>query len=376
MRRWPLHSPRLILGLQAVATVLYVLGQLGQFLPQPDLDLVRPFDSLVRSGNEAVSVILATVGFVLTRRLLEERARGWRAPVPAATAILGVVVMLLAMVCLAALVVFAVDDSDTTSRSVTWTSIRHVMTFDWNFYLSERPLSSRPDLSALWLFAVLVQLGAAALALVVVLGTRPVLFAVACGAIVVASVLWLAVTGDDLGWYRSSLSTVGRADEFALGMLAASVSRRIRLAPETAASIGGGTALCLLGSVLASSFLGSGDAQDWLVVVGLLAALYCLAADQNPAAVSSFAQWSLPRRLVPAAAAWFVVVAWAPIVIRTAARRGAEEHAWFVALGATLILAVLTRATVAVAAGASRVAGRLSRGSRERLWRGAGKPGA
>lgn len=82
MRRWPLHSPRLILGLQAVATVLYVLGQLGQFLPQPDLDLVRPFDSLVRSGNEAVSVILATVGFVLTRRLLEERARGWRAPFP------------------------------------------------------------------------------------------------------------------------------------------------------------------------------------------------------------------------------------------------------------------------------------------------------
>ncbi len=355
MRTVTLPGARALAVLQLVAAVLFALGQAGQYLPQPDLDLIRPLDSLVRAGNVAVSVILATAGYAFTRRLLAEREHGVRRPVILALVAVAQVVVVLAAVCLCAVLLWALDGTDETSRSVTFTSVQHVMLLDWNIYLAENPLSARQDLAALWVVAVLAQLGALAVVLVVVLGRHRRVFLGASAIVLVASLAWSVWVADDVGWYRASLSTFGHADSFAAGMFGGALAGRLRLTPPRSASLGGGALLALVGAVLAMSFVEPSEAHAWLVAVGALAALVCLAADADPDPASSFVQWTTVSRWSGRATGWVAVLAWAPMAVVTTVRRGEEQHAWLVAAGAVAVSALLVWATVRIADGASQV---------------------
>ncbi|MET0766495.1 MAG: hypothetical protein ABWY50_02515 [Aeromicrobium sp.] len=310
----------LVIGLQAVAAVLYCLALTGRLLPVEDLDLVRPFDGLVRSGNLAQTMLLTTLGFALTRLLLEARRRSPVVCLAVGVMWLAGLLLVLALVCCLAWLFGRVQDPPVASAEVTRTSIQQILTFRWNYWVAEHPLGSRADLVSLWFLVVAAQLVAGLVVLVLVLGRLERVLAVTVALLAVAALVWREVAFDEYGWFQASLDTLARSDAFLIGVLAALMSPRLRFTPNLAAAIASGSFLVLLGLVLASSFTTVEGSFNLWPVAALLAGMVCLGAAHAPQRASLVVETLGSSRLGRAGGLWLPAVAWAGYVVSTASR--------------------------------------------------------
>jgi peptidoglycan/LPS O-acetylase OafA/YrhL len=341
-------------GMLGVAAVLYCLSQLATLVPPDDLDRIQPLDGLFRSANLAVSMLLAGIGFAVTTSLRKARETSVPDTLRAAASALVPVVVVVALVCLAALGFGRYDSTDQVPSSVTHDSVVHVLSFQWNDWVRDHPLGVRPDLASLWIFSVVVQLVLVALLAVLLLGRIPTVLAVLTGGLAIASCAWRLQVLDASGWFAASLDTTARADAFLVGMTAALLAPRLRISAATAGALCGAMVLVLVGLVLASSFV---TVEGSLAVIGpiggLAAAAVSYAAQQRPAEGSLAVGLLSGEEVVQAGAMWTCLVGWSPFVVVTVARHATQQGealAVVVALFATVLASLATRQAMVVAA--------------------------
>lgn len=338
------RSPlRLVLALQAGAAVLYLLAQAGRLIAPESLSVIRPMDALFTGGNVAVAMLLALAGFALTAGLLEARPGGIAAVLRRSGGELAVLVFAVVLVCVAALVVDATDDTDGADWSTTWRSILRVLSFRSNAWLLEQPGAGRTDLTSLWFFSVLVQLMLVAILLVLALGGRPLVLAGVLTMAAVACAAHRVLLLDEQGWFAASLGTLTRGDAFLLGAAAAALGTRLRWGPATAGAVFGGAVMVLGGAVLAASFLTVEETFRVLApLVAMLTALAALAAAHHPDP-RTLAVEVLDREPVALVGRdWYLVVAWAPFVAVTAGRHLDGQPTGLASVVTVLVTGVLT----------------------------------
>jgi peptidoglycan/LPS O-acetylase OafA/YrhL len=349
--------------------MVFLLAQTGRLLADDARGWIRPLDGLLAGGNLAVTVLLGLAGHLLTARLLARRPSGPAAVLRCAGSELAVIVAVVALVCAAAVVVDGVDETDGTDWATTWRTVLRALTFRFNDWVRDAPSSVRPDLTSLWFFSVLVQVGLLVVVLVLVLGGRPLLLALVLAAGAVASVVHREIVLEEQGWFVVSLATSTRADAFLLGAAAAALGRRLAPPPTVGPSIFGGATLILVGALLAPSVIGSVEETFGVLVpvVALLTAISAYAArgEADPRMLVE----ELLRRPAPAVVGqhWLLVVAWAPFVAVTVGRH-VEQRPTGLAVGVALV--VTTVAVAASGAVLSTVASRLGRARPEPVAEG------
>ena len=334
---------RLATGLLGVAAVVYVASRVGTLVPADQWAWISPLDGVFRSGNLAIAVLLAASAARLTGRMLDApTARG------AIRAALRDMVLLLAVtvaVTVAALASHRYDPEDTTPWSITSRTVGAALAGRLNIEVAQNPLGVRADLSSLWVVTVLLQLLAANAVLVLVLRRRPTALAAVAAVAFVGGWAWRVRLDATDGWFAATLSTGAHLDAMAAGVLAVVLARRLPVSAASASGLVGGSALILVGLLLAPDFLSVRESIDVLVGVASLLAGALL--------VGAYAQPLDRRRLVTQllvlpdvvrlGALAFLLVGWAPWAVALVDRHDDGQSPWLalaVACGITALAAV------------------------------------
>lgn len=307
----------IVLALQGCAALTYAIAQVSRTIPAADLARISPLDGLVRSGNLALAVLLGTYGFLLTGRLVAARQVSVWSLLRAAGAELVVPVGSVVVVCAAALALDAADGADAAVPGSTPTSVARTLTFGWNWW--QRDLASagtvRAELSALWVFSVLVQLTLVAVAAVALLGGRPRTLAVLCACAAAGGAGFRVVELAEHGWAVASLHTMVRADSFLLGMAVALAGHRLRLDPARAAAVLGGATLVLAGGLLSPTLMRVETLfQAYLPAAAALTAAVALAALHDPDPRGMATGFLGRADVARVGALWAPLVSWSPFV--------------------------------------------------------------
>ncbi|MCW2791475.1 MAG: acyltransferase [Nocardioides sp.] len=211
-------------GIRGVAIVLVVLSHGWALWPTGSIVSHRLTAALFRSGNYGVSIFFVVGAFVATRALIRTASSpsGLRPGVAFTRRFIrlsGQLYFLLAVVLAAS--VF--DLSDRTPDRVTRSSVLHVATYTWNWYLQTHSATARSDLGHLWYLSVDLQVFVLILALVYLLRRHPLGLVVALGLALAACVWWRTdVAGTEL-LYQSLLRTTVRMDAPLTGAFAAAL---------------------------------------------------------------------------------------------------------------------------------------------------------
>jgi peptidoglycan/LPS O-acetylase OafA/YrhL len=355
----------LVLGFRGIAVLLLVASQLW-LVERIDLSRWKPLDAVFTSGNLAVEMLLTGTGFVVTRRLLEARARaGVRGVLRAVFVRLGRIGVLVALVVAAVLVVAGVDGTDPTPSAVTRSTVEQVATFSLNSYIAGHPLSVRADLTSLWYVSVEAQLVLLLMVLVALLGARRRLLLGLLALLAVAELGWRWLVLDQHGWFQASLRVDARAIGFLLGALAAVVVSGRR--PATPSDPWAGAALLLLGGLLVAGSWRS--VQDSFGVFGAAVAVagaLFLGGSQHAADRGALVHAVVGTDwLVQLGRSWLTVLVWVGPVLVTVSRHTQDSEGFtrvFVALGVLALVVYLTDRVVAPALGAGWRAVREARG--------------
>ena len=213
-------------GLRGIAIILVVLSHGWLIWPTDFIYDHRPLSSLFRSGNYAVSIFFAVGAFVATRALVR-RAQSPAGLHPGVDLIrrylrlTGQIAVLMAAIML----VSVLDDTDAESDAITRTSVLHVLSYTWNWYLQTNSLLARADLGHLWYLSVYLQTLVLVTLLVWLLRRRPVWLAVTLAGLIVASEIWTrhitSGVSDPGLFYQALLRTSVRIDAPLSGALAA-----------------------------------------------------------------------------------------------------------------------------------------------------------
>lgn len=209
-------------GIRGIAIVLVLLSHGWALWPTAEITEHTVTSAIFRSGNYGVSIFFVVGAFVATRALLRTAAspsgvRPGVAFVRRFIRLSGQVYLLLIVV----MAVSVVDLSDRTPDRVTRSSLLHVGTYTWNWYLQTHSATARSDLGHLWYLSVDLQVFVLILALVYLLRRRPMWLVVALALVLVACATWrFHVAGTEL-LYQSLLRTTVRMDAPIAGALAA-----------------------------------------------------------------------------------------------------------------------------------------------------------
>src|SRR5262249_38607080 len=144
-------------GLPGVAIVLVVLSHGWQPWPGDWIDShawVRPF---FRNGNSGVTIFLVAAGFLMYRALTARRSLERMRPDTTLIRRIVRVGPTLWLFLIVAVVVSAVDGSADEWNADTAASVRHVLTYTWNWYVQGILVTSRPDFGHLWYLSVDMQ---------------------------------------------------------------------------------------------------------------------------------------------------------------------------------------------------------------------------
>ncbi|MCW2842542.1 MAG: acyltransferase [Nocardioides sp.] len=209
-------------GIRGIAIVLVVLSHGWALWPTGGITAHQLTQALFRSGNYGVSIFFVVGAFVATRALIRTASSpsGLRPGVAFARRFirLGGQLYFLLLVVLA-MTVF--DLSDTTPDRVTRSSVLHIGTYTWNWYLQTHSTTARSDLGHLWYLSVDLQVFVLILAFVYLLRRHQAWLVVALGLTLAACVAWrVDVAGTEL-LYQSLLRTTVRMDAPLTGALAA-----------------------------------------------------------------------------------------------------------------------------------------------------------
>jgi peptidoglycan/LPS O-acetylase OafA/YrhL len=236
-------------GLRGVAIVLVVLSHGWQLWPVDWIDShtwVRPF---FRNGNSGVTIFLVAAGFLMFRALTARRGLSRMRPDTALVRRVVRVGPTLWVFLVVAVVVSALDGSATEWHSDTSTSVGHVLTYTWNWYVQGNLVTSRPDFGHLWYLSVDMQAFVIMAGFLYLLRRRPV------------GLLW-ALTGFYLVllWWRFHVSqtefvfqvlvrTTVRMDPFVVGVLVAAALpqlQRLQIPPRAGRWAAAGSLVALV----------------------------------------------------------------------------------------------------------------------------------
>lgn len=209
-------------GIRGVAIILVVLSHGWALWPMDHLISHAVTGAIFQSGNYAVSVFFVVGAFVATRGLLRVAAgpTGLHPGVALARRFLRLSGQLYFLL-LAVLALSVFDLTDETPDRVTRSSLLHIATYTWNWYLQGHSATARSDLGHLWYLSVDLQVFVLILSLVFLLRRHQGWLVVALGAVFVACVVWRTnVAGTEL-LYQSLLRTTVRMDAPIAGALAA-----------------------------------------------------------------------------------------------------------------------------------------------------------
>jgi len=253
-------------GLRGIAIVLVVLSH-GWVLWSVDwFDahwVIRP---VMRSGNTAVTVFLVASGFLTYRALTSRRGTtGMHPEVTLLRRVLRVAPSLWVMLAVLMLVA-AVDPTDKVSRSDNVSSVAHVVTYTWNWYVQGNLLTSRPDFGHLWYLSVDMQAFVIMAVFLYVLRRRPVGVLFALTAFYLLLTWWRFHVADTEFVFQVLVRTTARMDAFVLGVLVGAAVPLLKRLPVTqrALNLTMVSALVLLVPLLwwnAADPLGDGDHQ-------------------------------------------------------------------------------------------------------------------
>lgn len=237
----------------AAGVLLVGLGEVRRLVPRDQLQWLVPVDAVFTSGGLGLSVVLAGVGYQLTRALLEARRRGRVAPlrplVTLAVSVWVVQALVLAAVGIAQLVDTKVPRTAPSLRE-QWLPL---LTFRWNLWVTDHALTVSSELVGLAVFSILVQLAALLTVVVVVLPAHRLHLVVGSVAVLGALLVMLlrarATAFQDA--FVLALDTFSRSDAFLAGVAVACLAcAGVRVGPV----VSGSGALILVGVVLASAF--------------------------------------------------------------------------------------------------------------------------
>jgi len=331
-----------IRGLQLFAALLVALSQVARLMEPDWLDWIAPLDSAFLSQNLAVTVLLATEGFAVGTFLHEERSRG--SVLSRAASYVGRIWILLALVCAVAVVVGRLGETAPVN-TVTNQAIGHVLTFSWNSWIADHPLSARSDLLDLWYFSVAVQLLLLVTVLGVLLRRWPRLLGVLLLAGAGVSAAYRVYALDEHGWFATALSTYARADAFLLG--AAAVLIVPRLSSGVGSALMGGSLLCMVGVVISSSFLNVDEIMTVQVPIAAVAATAYLTGARAPVDRRTLiAEFVTAKDTVTLARGWRDIVAWSGLVVITVQQHSLDQPAMAeitTSVAALAIVCVLSR---------------------------------
>ena len=209
-------------GIRGVAIVLVVLSHGWALWPMDGLISHAVTGALFQSGNYAVSVFFVVGAFVATRGLLRavDSPGGLRPGVALARRYLRLSGQLYFLL-LTVLALSVFDLTDKTPDRVTRSSLLHIATYTWNWYLQGHSASARSDLGHLWYLSVDLQVFVLILSLVYLLRRHRGWLVVALAGVLLAVVVWRTnVAGTEL-LYQSLLRTTVRMDAPIAGALAA-----------------------------------------------------------------------------------------------------------------------------------------------------------
>ncbi len=211
-------------GIRGIAIVLVVLSHGWALWPFGFIQAHVVTAALFRSGNYGVSIFFVVGAFVATRALIRTASSpsGLRPGVAFTRRFIrlgGQLYFLLAVV----VAVSVFDLSDQTPDQVTRSSVLHIGTYTWNWYLQTHSATARSDLGHLWYLSVDLQVFVLIMALVYLLRRHQAGLAVALGLILLACVWWRTdVAGTEL-LYQSLLRTTVRMDAPLTGAFAAAL---------------------------------------------------------------------------------------------------------------------------------------------------------
>lgn len=206
-------------GLRGLAIILVVLSHGWVLWPIDWIDshgLVRP---VFRSGNTAVTVFLVAAGY-LTYRAFASRG-GLATMRPGVTLVRRVLrvgpslwVMLLVL-----LAVSTLDETDTTTKQENVSSIAHVLTYTWNWYVQSNLLTSRPDFGHLWYLSVDMQAFVIMSVFIYVLRRRPIGLLFALGGLLLLLTWWRFHVNETEFVFQVLVRTTARMDPFVVGVM-------------------------------------------------------------------------------------------------------------------------------------------------------------
>ena len=259
--------------LLVVGAALVALGEVPRLVEPDRLAWTVPLDAVFHSSAVGGTLVLTGLAFVATTILLAAREAGRTAPAFRLATILAPLWVLQVVVLATVMIARALDTLAPPSNLTAemWTA---VLTFRWNFWITDHMLAIPGELLGLALLSIAAQLVALLAVVVVALPSRwnhLVLGCVAVAAAAVVVALRVRVVGVQ-DPYVLLLDTFARSDAFFLGVAAACAVRAGRRLGPSASN---GALMVLLGVVLASSFVSTEQHLDGAAPGGRAAREHC-----------------------------------------------------------------------------------------------------
>lgn len=210
-------------GLRGLAIVLVVLSHGWQLWPTAWIDThswVRPF---FRNGNAGVSVFLVAAGFLMYRSLTARRPLISMRPDTAFVRRIARVGPSLWLFLLVAVAVTAFDSTTDVWHADTGSSVFHVFTYTWNWYVEGNLITSRPDFGHLWYLSVDMQAFVIMAGFCYLLRRHRLGLVAALGAFYVVLLWWRFHVAHTENIFQVLVRTTVRMDPFVLGVIAAAL---------------------------------------------------------------------------------------------------------------------------------------------------------
>lgn len=308
-------------SLQAVAGALYLLSSAGSVIPFNELDRFKPINGLLASGNLALAVFFTAFGYVMTRRLTADPRTPLIRLLRAWIVLIAPALIAMALLTVAVAGVSRYDSTDVTSNEVTRSSLLHAWSFTQNVWVLDNILIARSDVSSLWVVSLLVQYSVVLGVVAIALRRMPLVLAAVALAAAISAIGWRAHLLEEQTWIYGALDSWGRADAFALGVVAAATHGCLRPGRATAAELIGGATLILGAGALATPFLGVVAIFDALIpIAAVMTALALWSAASDPDSRSLAVETLQRPKLARAGRAALPVIVWSPFFAATVLR--------------------------------------------------------
>ncbi|MCW2736529.1 hypothetical protein [Nocardioides sp.] len=326
--------------------VLVALGEVPRLVEPDRIAWTVPLDAFFHSSAVGGTLVLTGLAFVATTALLTARGAGRTAPLFTLVSILAPL-WILQVVVLGAVMVARTLDTLAPPSNLTGGVWSSVLTFRWNFWITDNMLAIPAELLGLALLSIAAQLLVLVAAAVVVLPSRwnrVVLgWAAVLAAVVVVALRVRVVGAQDP--YVLLLDTFARSDAFFLGVaVACAVGSGRRVGP----SASNAALVVIVGAVLASGFVST---EQQLVLQLPVTALLASFALLDPGV--DVGDWILEHAM-RSRGVELLAPMWAPVLVCTTPAaviigRRTEMHWVLRVIVLLIVLAIVVRVARSVA---------------------------